>query len=269
MSILFTPARIRRTVTTPVITLLLSVFAITTVAQPFARTEFDRFKDWSYKDASAWIGSWDGHGVASVAGATLVLAGISFADQGVSDRALNWGNGSLGPVLDVANELGGAAAFFIPTALFATSLTSDNIKFQDAAFTSLQSYVYSNTIVVLTKFAVGRSRPDAGNGPHDFNPFSGATSFPSGHTSSIFAIVMPWVFYYPGPVTYSLVAVASVTAVARIQRQRHWLTDVLAGAAISTAMSHYLFKRHQSAQAAPLPSDRLGSALSARIRIRN
>ena len=237
-----------RASSTSLCVVLVSIFALQAFAQPYGITDLDRFRDWSHKDASAWIGSWDGQRFATVAGATIVLAGLSFTDQAVSNRAMNWGAGAFGGFLDGTNELGGPAAALIPVVFFATSLAFDHTNFQDAAFTSLQAYVYSNTIVIITKYVSGRSRPDEGKGPHAFHPFSGSISFPSGHTSSAFAIVMPWVFYYPGPLTYTLLAVASGTAIARIQRQRHWLTDVLAGAAISAAMSHYLFRRHQDAQ---------------------
>ena len=241
--------------------------ALDVKAQEYVRIDSDRFKDWAWQDAEAWIKGWDGERVAYVAGATAVLVGLSFTDQAISDQAIDWGSGTFGGFLDATNEIGGPYGFLIPTSVFALSFASDDTKFQDAAFTSLQSYVYSNTLVFLTKIVVGRSRPDAGKGPHDFNPFSGAASFPSGHTSSVFAMIMPWVFYYPGPVTYALVAVAAGTAIARIQRQRHWFTDVLAGAAISTAMSHFLYKRHRNAQDPSVGIMPTGSGLSMRFSI--
>jgi membrane-associated phospholipid phosphatase len=228
----------------------------------FVRDDSDRFLDWSHQDATAWFSSWDGHRVAYVAGATVGLVGLSFADESVSSWAKNLDTGAFGSFLDLSNEFGGAAAAIIPVTVFAASFAVDDVKFQDAAFTSLQSYVYSNAIVLATKMIVGRSRPDAGMGPHDFNPFSGAASFPSGHTSSAFAIVMPWVFYYPGPVTYLLAAVAFGTAIARIQKQRHWLTDVVAGAAISTGMSYYLYSRHSDAQRPEASIDSIGKGMT-------
>ena len=133
----------------------------------------------------AFFQSWDAQQTLIVAASTGALFGLSFADADVSAKAANWG-GSFGTFLDVTNELGSVYGALIPLGLFGVSLTTDNIKFQDAAFTSLQSYVFSNTIVFVTKMAVGRSRPDAGKGPHDFHPFSGATSFPSGHTGPEF-----------------------------------------------------------------------------------
>ena len=78
---------------------------------------------------------------------------------------------------------------------------------------------------------------------------------------------MPWVFYYPGPVTYAMAGVATGTAIARIQRQKHWLTDVLGAAAISTFMSHYLVRRHQNGQAPIVDVSTVGSNFSITVNI--
>ena len=236
------------------------VFAETTAAQEPLRTESGRLADWMYKDAGAWVRSVNAGQLGFVAGSTAFLAIVSTGDESFSQAATHWGGGNVGKALDFANELGGPYGLLIPVSIFGVSMVTHNTRFQDAAFTSLQSYVYSNTIVMVTKIAVGRSRPTAGVGSHDFHPFTGGRSFPSGHTSSVFAMVMPWVFYYPGPVTYSLVGIAALTAMARLQRQKHWFTDVFAGAAISTSMSYYLYSRHEDLQF-PAPEASLGPGM--------
>jgi membrane-associated phospholipid phosphatase len=216
------------------------------VGQSSEGEDFGRFLTWSYSDASYWVTSWNTKRLARVAGATAILIPLSLIDEDVSEAAKDWGGGTSGSILDTANEFGGPAAVIIPTAVFGLSLLGNSHKTQDAAFTSLQSLVYSTAIVFSIKMIVGRSRPDAEMGAHDFNPFSGAASFSSGHTSTAFAIVMPWVFYYPGLPTYVAAAVATGTSIARLEKQKHWLTDVLASIAISTSISYFLTKRHQN-----------------------
>ena len=85
------------------------------------------------------------------------------------------------------------------------------------------------------KLAVGRARPDAGLAdPDDFRPFGRLdASFPSGHTTVAFAAAsaidaesearwVPWVVY----------PVAAAVGWARVQQDKHWLSDVTAGAAL-------------------------------------
>jgi membrane-associated phospholipid phosphatase len=103
----------------------------------------------------------------------------------------------------------------------------------------------ASTLVV--KFATGRSRPDASPGDHDeFNPFSGADSFPSGHTTIAFACAaaldqetrsawVPWLAY----------PTAALVGWARIVQDRHWLSDVVAGAALGTMVGREVDVRLQ------------------------
>ena len=82
------------------------------------------------------------------------------------------------------------------------------------------------------KLAVGRSRPYETPGDADvIRPFSGHTSFPSGHTTVAFALAagidretsarwVPWVVY----------PVAALVGWSRLRDEQHWTSDVVAGA---------------------------------------
>lgn len=84
------------------------------------------------------------------------------------------------------------------------------------------------------KFAVGRARPSQSPGdPDNFTPMRGNNSFPSGHTTMAFALAsaidaetdrrwVPWVVY----------PAATLTAWSRIQDSKHWMSDVVGGAAL-------------------------------------
>jgi membrane-associated phospholipid phosphatase len=138
--------------------------------------------------------------------------------------------------------------------LAAVSLFSSNTRFQDAAFTSLETLLAAGAVSYGLKYAFGRHRPADAPGPFTFAPFSGHSSFPSGHATTAFAVLTPWVLYYPNLATYSLFAVSTGTAVARLAHNEHWATDVLAGSAVGFLMGYWLTKRHQ-AQTAGRPFD--------------
>lgn len=85
---------------------------------------------------------------------------------------------------------------------------------------------------------VGRGRPIWGDGPYSFRPFSGHASFPSGHTAYAFSIAAGldavtdgWV---PAAAGYGL---AGVTAYSRLYDDKHWVSDVVVGAVLSSAVS--------------------------------
>lgn len=137
----------------------------------------------------------------------------------------------------------------IAAGIFGTSMFSNDTKFQDAAFTSLQSVFLTNITVNTGKFLFARARPGSKEGPHDIDFVStGGTSFPSGHASTAFALITPWVMYYPGPITYSMLAIPVGTSIARVAKGKHWLTDVAAGAAIGLSVGYYLSKKHLNIQ---------------------
>ncbi|MDZ7758079.1 phosphatase PAP2 family protein [Rhodohalobacter sp.] len=124
-------------------------------------------------------------------------------------------------------------------------MLTDNDKFQDAAFTSLQSVLYTYISVNILKYTFARERPLQNSSPYVFNFFdTNATSFPSGHASNAFAVIVPWVVYYPGIYTYSMLALPVGTAIARISKGKHWMSDVYAGALIGAFWGYRLSKRH-------------------------
>ncbi|MDX1585527.1 MAG: phosphatase PAP2 family protein [Balneolaceae bacterium] len=152
--------------------------------------------------------------------------------------------------LKITNEFGNKMLILpASVALFGSSLLTTNTKFQDAAFTSLQSVLMTSLTVGAGKFIFARERPYMNEGAYDFDFVSaGQTSFPSGHTARAFSFITPWIMYYPGPLTYSLFALPAGTAIARIAKGKHWLSDVAAGAVIGFSMGYYLSKRHLGTQ---------------------
>jgi len=91
-------------------------------------------------------------------------------------------------------------------------------------------------MVLVLKEAVGRSRPfESPNDPSSFHPFTGHTSFPSGHAALAFAAAaaidretarrwVPWMAY-PS---------AGLLAWSRVHDRQHWTSDVVAGAVIGS-----------------------------------
>ncbi len=174
-----------------------------------------RFLRWSYQDAADWVETTDRKRLLRTAGFVAALVPLSLLDEEVSEAAMDWDGGLFGDFLDNANKVGSLQTMLLPTGVFFVSLATDDAKFQDAAFTSLQAIVYTNVISFTVKTFIGRGRPEDGHGAHHFDPFSELdASFPSGHTATAFAFLSPWVFYYPHVVTYGLFIIGGGAAVA-------------------------------------------------------
>lgn len=150
-------------------------------------------------------------------------------------RIFKWCNHSLShKMLDrlfgVLTHLGGAT-FTIVSALLIAWLTYN--VWDMTAYQSLLALSISHIMVVIVKKLVRRNRPfralqevKVGNFPlKDF-------SFPSGHTTAIFAVITPLLFLVSPLPTILLIILGVLVGMSRIYWGYHYPTDCLAGCII-------------------------------------
>lgn len=205
-----------------------------------------RFVRWMYEDAAALVFEKAAPNAPRYAvQGLLLLVPMTLLDRPVNDYVEEGHRGVFADFVRYTNEIGGPRATLPVIGVFGVALITDDTRLQDAAFTSLQSLVYAGALSYGVKYTVGRVRPEETGSPYRLRPFSGNTSFPSGHATTAFAVLTPWALYYPHPVTYAAVALlGGGTSFSRIARERHWFTDVVGGAAIGIVTAHYLVHRH-------------------------
>ena len=106
------------------------------------------------------------------------------------------------------------------------------------------SFLTTGITTLGLKALIGRARPHLGMGAKTFHPLSLEDEFhslPSGHTSIAFSSAgylfarsrNPWI-------GWGGVAVASTVGMARIYRDRHWLSDVIMGAGVGFAIGYFV-----------------------------
>ena len=96
----------------------------------------------------------------------------------------------------------------------------------------------------MTKFLFGRSRPEDGKGAWTYDPFTPGASFYSGHATMAFARATALSEEMNN--TYATVALysfASLTAVSRVYDDRHWLSDIVAGAVLGVTSAKFVYGR--------------------------
>jgi membrane-associated phospholipid phosphatase len=118
----------------------------------------------------------------------------------------------LGPIFN-ASFVGGA---------FLASRLTKNDHFRSFGYTLAQASVTNGILTQGLKHATHRMRPDG----------SSSTSFPSGHTSSPFAIATVVTEYYGKKWGIPLYLYGALSGYLRIEDGRHWPSDVIAGAAL-------------------------------------
>jgi membrane-associated phospholipid phosphatase len=94
------------------------------------------------------------------------------------------------------------------------------------------------------KYTIGRTRPSFAGDPDQFRPFTGANSFPSGHTAVAFAIATAVAEEtHDSWSDVALYSAATLTAMARVNDDRHWASDVLFGALIGHLSAKWVSRR--------------------------
>lgn len=112
-------------------------------------------------------------------------------------------------------------------------LLSHNGKVARAGGRITASLLVAGAVTTGLKFVAGRVRPSDSENAYVFHPFSGNESFPSGHATMAFALAAsasdeirrPWA-------TATLYTGAGLCAWSRIYNNAHWLSDVMAAAAV-------------------------------------
>lgn len=127
---------------------------------------------------------------------------------------------------------------------------SGNDRSRSTGLLAIESYLISGLMVRIPKLAFGRSRPDAWWGPEP-NEWKGPVngkSFPSGHTTSAFAVasVIAWQYRDTPWVPVTAYTLASLAGFSRVYDNRHWLSDVFAGAVFGTVTGRFICKQHQN-----------------------
>jgi membrane-associated phospholipid phosphatase len=177
---------------------------------------------------------------------------LFFADEPVQRKALQWRNNNAA-VRDIGKyvtRFGGQYEVYTLAAFGAYGFIFNNEKIKTTFLLATQSYVVGGFMESLFKFLSGRQRPGyydpnsmeaepKFHGPFskpgkDINGLRLNSSFPSGHTTAAFAAATVYAMEYKDRPLVPIVAYSAATIIglSRITENKHWLSDVFAGAAL-------------------------------------
>ncbi|GLH74564.1 hypothetical protein GETHLI_30660 [Geothrix limicola] len=194
-------------------------------------------------DRSDWLMA--GAGVALVAGTAVTL------DRSTATYVTNHANASSDRVAKAVQNLGGAPSVLIAGGTYLAGVVFKDPEIRATGIDTMATMGLAQILIAIPlKVATGRSRPSAGLGAHDFHPFKGSQSFPSGHTTQAFALASvisehadrPWV----SCLSYGL---AGLVGLARVEQRQHFMSDVVAGGLIGTFVGKSVVSYNQSLRA--------------------
>ena len=182
----------------------------------------------------------------------LIIGGFALTDESVQKFMLKLRdrNPWVHDVSQFVTNTGGPYEAITLGAITSYGIIFKNEKLKTTGLLASQSYITSAAIQTVIKYISGRQRPyvyhpdqvevePKFHGPFH-SPFRDAngkrlsSSFPSGHTTGAFAAATVFAMEYSDRPLVRIIAYgsASLIGLSRITENKHWVSDVLAGAAL-------------------------------------
>jgi len=192
---------------------------------------------------------WDEAMWRKVAIITAADAAVFAADESIADFVQRNRSHAGDQFAKAITPFGGGRALQVSGATLLLGLATHNPRLRDTGRDAIEaSILASGLITPAIKRVAGRSRPLENEGAFAFDPFTGNESFPSGHATNAFAVASVFAAHSDGwvvpAVAYTL---ATGVAASRVNDNVHFTSDVIAGAAIGTAVGRSVVARHRRA----------------------
>lgn len=188
-----------------------------------------------------------------VAAAGLILALTFAADQGLRGEVQERRDRTSNSVAEVGNTFG-QPRYMLPLlgAGYAVGHLTGSAVLRRAALQAGGAALLASGITTALKYSIGRGRPSHIDDGDEFHPFSGSSSFPSGHTTFAFAVATAIADQTPDHWSdIGLYGLATLTAFARVNDDRHWTSDVIAGALVGHLSARWLSRRQDRITGGP------------------
>jgi membrane-associated phospholipid phosphatase len=174
-------------------------------------------------------------------GAVLLL------DRSIRDAVSQNRNETTDAIAHRFEAFGTVYSFAVLGGFYLGGTLFENPKAKATALDGLSaSFITSVVVVPAIKVVVGRSRPSEDEGRFRFRPFSGRSSFPSGHAAQAFTVASVVAAHYESIwIRGTAYGLATLAGLARIDRGRHYASDVAAGALIGASIGTAVVHLHE------------------------
>jgi membrane-associated phospholipid phosphatase len=209
--------------------LLVASLAVAPTLQPTARAGV--LPGFAQGDLKAFL---SGRTLLVVSGAgALAAASLLIENPNTEERVLD--RRAFDAPADLGNIYGGDAVVAGAAGLAGAGFLAHNPEWTRAGWDMARSIVYTGGAVTLLKLAVRRTRPNGG-----------AYSFPSGHTAAAFCVAPVLASRFGIAAAIPAYALGVTTALGRMEDRKHYLSDVIFGAGIGTAIGLAVASDHGS-----------------------
>jgi membrane-associated phospholipid phosphatase len=240
-------------------TLILLVFSLVTGVQAEENDSIPKPKKTGYL-SSYWHNGvqlvtspsrWKVDDWARFGGSLAISAVVVSMDEAISQPFFDWQTDFAQHFGDAGEVLGsGYFQFSITGLALGAGAVAHSKPLINFGLDNLQAQLFTSGITLLVKELTHRTRPEEGDGAYKwYGPFKGHgnESFFSGHTSLSFCTATMIYLHshkkwWVGVMGYTI---ASGIGISRMQKQKHWASDVIVGAAVGTAVASFIYRQQQ------------------------
>src|SRR3954469_14393599 len=211
---------------------------------------------------------WDSRDWLTLGAVSAAIGTVMVFDEDIGHGIRHARTDTLTNIFDNVQPLGNEYAIGIVGTFYLWGEVFKDPRAKSTALDAIAATAIGPGIIVnATKYLVGRARPTDGKGAYDFEPFSGHDSFLSGHTTEAFALASVITEHYDATwVKITAYGLAGTVGYARLNNNRHWTSDVLAGAVVGTYVGktvvHFNRDHHRIKLQPIVERDFQGAALS-------
>lgn len=206
------------------------------------------------EDATALVISpltMDRYDVLKLGGAMAVVGGMFAADRPIRDLVQRNSTSNGSEVADKFNSWGSPGTLLgLNAGVVAIGVASESYgassKLKDTGLVSFEAEGFAIVATSVLKMVTDRARPESNQGTTHFRPFTGVDgSFASTHVSASFAVATVFAERYQGAgwIAYPLAVLISS---AMVYTNKHFSSDVVAGALIGYGLGHFINGRHSA-----------------------
>ncbi len=153
-------------------------------------------------------------------------------------------------IAQFAEPFGGTYAMTPSAVLYVFGQFAGDNHAKRTALIGVESVVMTRLLAELAKGVTERDRPYESSSYNAWDTEKGNYSFPSSHSASAFAMATVIATEYGhkpfvAPLAYG---VASLTALSRINDNKHWLSDIIVGSALGYYTARTILKKYQGTE---------------------
>lgn len=198
------------------------------------------------RDALSQPREWEGRDWLILTGLAGTTFALGAADADIRD-AIQGSRSEFTEGLAWFGEKMGNLSILLPLAAgYGLGCALDDPRLKEATLLGTEGLVLAGLATNVFKHLVGRARPNVGVGPGEFLGPSfrdGYRSWPSGHATVAFAVATAFHLEYRSKwVSVLAYTLAAVGGWSRMHDDKHWASDVFAGAAIGIVTTNAIFR---------------------------